>query len=258
MRTLRFKILGLAAMLVVVTQLGTIAAVLFTANREVGVRAGRLLESASAVSVQLARGRDTRLRTAGAVLAADPVFRGAIVGRDSAAMATILEAQRRRAEVDLVMLLDPGGRMLAGSGSIGQMRVSFPGVVSRADGAGWSRAVIRAGSRAWEVVAVPVGEAEPIAWLAMGILIDTYFASHLSNLTGLDVTLLARVGQTRLVLGSSLDHLDAASLLGDLDRTGARNGNPIAITTGNIKHIAQIVPLIPGYADVEVLLSQPL
>lgn len=258
MRTLRFKILGLAALLVVVTQLGTIAAVLFTANREVGVRAGRLLESAGTVTVQLAQGRDTRLRTAGAVLAADPFFRGAIVGNDKAAMATILAAQRQRAEVDLAMLLDPHGRVLAGSDSIGRKRVSFPGLVSRTDGGGRSRAVLRAENRAWEVVAVPVGEAEPIAWLAMGILIDTAFARRLGNLTGLDATLLARVGQTQLVLGSSLDHLDATTLLGDLASTGARDGNPIEITTGGVEHVALIVPLIPGYADVEILLSQPL
>ena len=118
--------------------------------------------------------------------------------------------------------------------------------------------MLRAENRAWEVVAVPVGEAEPIAWLAMGILIDTAFARRLGNLTGLDATLLARVGQTQLVLGSSLDHLDATTLLGDLASTGARDGNPIEITTGGVEHVALIVPLIPGYADVEVLLSQPL
>lgn len=258
MQTLRFKILGLAALLVVITQLGTIAAVLLTANREVAVRAQRLLEEAGTVTVQLAQGRDTRLRTAGAVLAADPSFRGAIIGSDGAAMAAILEAQRRRAEVDLAMLLDPRGRVLAGSGSVGQKRVSFPGLVSKAAAGGPSRAVVRTENRAWEVVAVPVGEAEPMAWLAMGILIDTGFARRLGNLTGLDATLLARVGQAPFVLGSSLDRLDATALLSDLASTGARDGVPIEFTTGGVEHVALIAPLIPGYADVEVLLSQPL
>ncbi len=258
MRTLRFKILGLAALLVVITQLGTIAAVLFTANREVGVRAQRLLEGAGTITYQLAQGRGTRLRTAGAVLAADALVRGAIVADDRAAMSAILEAQRRRAEVDLALLLDPHGRVLAGAEAVGRKRLSFPGMISRADGGGRSRTVIRADSGAWEVVAVPVGESEPIAWLAMGIAIDNGFAERLSNLTGLDTTLLTRVGQTQLVLGSSLHRLDATALLGDLANTGARDGNPIEITTGGIEHVALIVPLIPGYADVEVLLSQPL
>ncbi len=258
MRTLRFKILGLAALLVLVTQLGTIAAVLFTANLEVGVRAQRLLEGAGTITYQLAQGRGTRLRTAGAVLAADAFFRGAIVAGNRTAMNTILEAQRRRAEVDLAMLLDPHGRVLAGSESVGQKRLSFPGMVSRADGGNQSRTVIRVDNSAWEVVAVPVGESEPIAWLAMGIAIDNGFAERLGNLTGLDATLLARVGQTQLVLGSSLDRLDATALLGDLASTGARDGNPIAITTGGVEHVALIVPLNPGDANVEVLLSQPL
>jgi len=258
MRTLRFKILALAALLVVLTQLGTIAAVLYTANREVGVRAERLLEGAAAITYQLAQGRGTRLRTAGAVLAGDAFFRGAIAAGDRAAMGAILEAQRRRAELDLAILLDPRGRVLAASESLGLQRIGMPRLVGRADDGVRSRTVIRAGNRAWEVVAVPVGDAEPIAWLAMGIVMDNAFAGRLGNLTGLDTTLLTRVGETHQVLGSSMHRLDAAALLGDLASTGARDGIPMRITTGGVEHVALLVPLVPGYAEVEVLLSQPL
>ncbi|MEQ1801943.1 MAG: EAL domain-containing protein [Gammaproteobacteria bacterium] len=258
MRTLRFKILALAALLVVVTQLGTIAAVLYTANREVGVRAQRLLAGAGTITNQLALGRGTRLRTAGAVLAADAFFRGAIVSGNSTATTAILRAQRRRAELDLAILLDPRGHVLAGSESVGREHISFPGLVSRASGVGHSRAVIQAGNRAYEVIAVPVGESDPIAWLAMGILIDSNFAERLSKLTGFDTTLLTRTGQTHSVLGSSLDHLDATALLNDLDTSGARDGAPMTMTTGGVEHVALMVPLIPGYGDVEILLSQPL
>jgi diguanylate cyclase (GGDEF)-like protein len=258
MRTLRFKILALAGLLVLATQVGTIAAVLFTANREVGVRANEMLERAGTVTYQLAQGRGTRLRAAGAVLAADPYFRGAITAGDDPAIATILEAQRRRAEVDLGMVLDAQGRVIAASDPASQQGVSFPGVINRFDGDGPARTVVRAGNRAYEMVTVPVGESEPIAWLSMGIRMDNSFAQRMARLTGLEATLLTRVGKSPLVLGSSLAGVDASALLDDLARAGVRNGAPMRFTTGGIEHVALLVPLIPGYTDVEVLLSERL
>ncbi len=258
MRTLRFKILALAGMLVLVSQSGTIAAVLFAANRDAGIRAERNLESAGTATYQLARSRGNRLHIAGTVLAADPYFRGAIVADDTVAITTILEAQRQRANLDLGMLLDPRGRILAASESIRQQRVSYPGLVNRANGEGFSRTVINTDNRAYEVVTVPVGEGEPIAWLALGLLVDEAFARSISTLTGLDATLLARAGTVQSVLGSSLSDFNPSTLLNDLTTTSARDGAPMEFTTGGIEHVALVLPLIPGYADVEILLSQRL
>ncbi len=256
MRTLRFKILSLAISLVIVTQLGTIAAVLFTANREVTVRANQMLESAVGVAYQLSHVRGARLRAAGAVLAADPYFRGAISSGDNAAIASILDAQRRRAEVDLCMLLDLRGDVVAATDPMGQGRISFPGVVGPSNSDSPSRSVIRAGDHAYEVVTVPVGESEPIAWLVVGILVDNGFARRLASLTGLDATLLTRVGTTQSVLGSSLTGVNASILLQDLSSTGAPNGTPIHFSTEGGENVALLMPLIPGYTDVEILLSQ--
>jgi diguanylate cyclase (GGDEF)-like protein len=258
MRTLRIKILGLAALLVILTQLGTIAAVLYTANREVGVRADRLLEGAAAITSQLAQGRSTRLRSAGTLLAADPFFRGAIVSGDQGALRAALDAHRGRAEVDLGIVLDPAGRVLAGAEQLGGQRVSFPGLVARAGAEAGSRSVIHAGDRAWEVVAVPVGEAEPIAWLAMGIVLDNAFATRLGRLTGLNVTVLSRLGERHAVLGSALAGLEAKALLNGLTNARARDGVPTRIASNDGEHVGLLLPLVPGYADVEVMLSQPL
>jgi hypothetical protein len=65
MRTLRFKILALAGLLVLISQSATIAAALFAANRDAGIRAARRLESAGATAHQLARSRGNRLQIAG-------------------------------------------------------------------------------------------------------------------------------------------------------------------------------------------------
>ncbi|MEO8223386.1 MAG: EAL domain-containing protein [Gammaproteobacteria bacterium] len=258
MRTLRFKIVALAGLLVLVTQLGTIAAVLFTANREVNVRANEMLERAGTITAQLAEGRGTRLRAAGAVLASDPNFRNAILKGDTATAAVLLEAHRRRAVVDLGMLLDPRGRVLAASDSLAQHRVSFPGLVTRLDAEGRSRAVVRTGDQAYEVVTVPVGDVEPVAWLSMGVLLDGKFAERMARLTGLEATVLARMENSQSVLGTSLASVDASAILDDLELVGARTGAPLHFSTGGNERVALLLPLIPGYGDVEILLSERL
>ncbi len=258
MRTLRSKILALATVLVVATQAGTIAAVLYTANQEVRERAERNLAGAASVTEQLSAGRGARLRAAGAVLAGDPYFRGAIVGGNLDAAGIILEGQRRRAEVDLAILLDPQGRVLASATELRPARVSFPGLINRADGSATARRIIRDNDRSYEVVTVPIGEDEPIAWLGMGLVLDGDFARRVGNLTRLDATLLARMGSNQMVLGSSLDALDAVTLLDDLDQAGARLGQPLRIQTGGSENVALILPLIPGYGEIELLLSDRL
>ncbi|MBN8280278.1 MAG: diguanylate cyclase, partial [Gammaproteobacteria bacterium] len=258
MRTLRVKILGLAILLVLVTQLGTIAAVLYTANREVGVRTDRLLEGAATITSQLAEGRATRFRSAGALLAADPHFRATIVSGDRQGMATLLAAYRKRSELDLGMVLDPEGRVLAGGEFPDQPRISFPGLVTRAVAAPGARDLLRAGTQAFELVVVPVGEVSPIAWVTMGIRLDNDFAARLGRLSGLDVTLLGRAADAELVLGSSLPHLDVAALLGGLAATDSRDGEPKRITAGNTAYVGVLAPLVPGQSDVRVMLSQPL
>ena len=69
MRSLRSKILALAALLVVFTQFSTVSTVLLTGDREVSKRADQILHKAASIAGQLSTGRHTRLRTAGAVLA---------------------------------------------------------------------------------------------------------------------------------------------------------------------------------------------
>jgi diguanylate cyclase (GGDEF)-like protein len=258
MRTLRFKIMALAGLLVLVSQSGTIAVVLVALNRDAGIRAERSLENAGATTHQLARRRGNQLQIDGTVLAADPYFRGAIVAGDTTAAAAILEAQQQRTSLDLGMLLDPRGRILVASDSIRQQRISYPGLVNRVNDNGVSRTVIRADKRAYEVVTVPIGETEPIAWLVMGILLDEAFARSISKLTGLDATLLARAGTVQSVLGSSLTDFNPSALLNDLTTTSDRDGAPMEFTTDGVPHVALVLPLIPGDADVEILLSQRL
>ncbi len=258
MRSLRSKILALAALLVVLTQFSTIGAVLLTTNREVSNRADQILHKAATIAGQLSVGRHTRLRSAGAVLAADPRFRGTVKSRDIATINELLGAHRYRTEIDLALLLDADGRVLAGTESIGAGELRYPELVRLAMTDGAVPAHMTAFDHSYEVVTVPVGDAAPIAWLASGVLVEEDFAKRLSALTGLDVTLLARTHDRPSILGSSLDALDSAILLQDLSAADPDADRPLRIRTGNGEHLALLQPLISSRQDIEVLLSEPL
>lgn len=258
MRSLRSKIMALAALLVVLTQFSTIGAVLLTTNRAVSNRAEQILQKAATVAGQLSAGRHTRLRSAGAVLAADPRFLSTVKSRDVAAINGLLTTHRYRTELDLALVLDTDGRVLAGTDSIGAQDMHHPALVRLAMTDGAVPAHITAFDHTYEVVSVPVGDTAPIAWLTSGILVEQAFARRLSALTGVDVTLLARSNDRPSILGSSLDALDSATLLQDLSAAGQVADHARRIRTGNVEHLALLQTLIPDRPDIELLLSEPL
>ncbi|MBM4220382.1 MAG: diguanylate cyclase, partial [Gammaproteobacteria bacterium] len=258
MRSLRAKILALAALLVVFTQFSTISAVLLTGNRAISNRSDEILRKAADIVGQLAAGRHSRLRAAGAVLAADPQFRSIVDAGDMAAVHGRLAAHRYRAEIDLVLLLDADGRVIAGTEPDNAANWRFPQLVSLAMSEGAKPAHISFDGHSYEVVTVPVGGNAPVAWLASGTLVEQAFARRMSALTGFDVTLLARDTNRLSILGSSLGGLDNTNLLQDISAADTDAGEVMRITTGDKEHVALLLPLLPGQQDVSLLLSEPL
>jgi diguanylate cyclase (GGDEF)-like protein len=256
MRSLRSKILALAALLVVFTQFSTVSAVLLTGDREVSKHADQILHKAASITGQLSTGRHTRLRTAGAVLAADPQFRRTVSAGDLAALNELLKAHRYRAEIDLLVLVDADGRVLAGTDDSGTQ--GFPELVNLAMAEGPAPAHVSVQGHNYEVITLPVGEDVPLAWLASGVLVEQNFARRMSALTGMDVTLIARNTGSWSIPGSSLDELDSTSLLNDLAGITADTSRILRISTGNTEHVALLLPLVPGKQGIEILLSEPL
>lgn len=258
MRSLRSKILALAALLVVFTLFSTISAVLLTANREVSNRADQILHKAANIAGQLSAGRHTRLRASGAVLAADQQFRNTVRAGDVTTVNGLLTAHRYRAEIDLAILLDADGRVLASTEWISAQNRHFPELVNLAMTEGPVPAYLAFQNHSYEVVTLPVGDGTPIAWLASGVLVEEAFAQRMSALTGLDVTLVARSADRASIVGSSLGDLDGTSLLNDLATADADAARVMRINTGDIEHVALLQPLLPGRPGIEVLLSEPL
>lgn len=152
----------------------------------------------------LAQNRE-QLTQAARVLAADFGFREAVATRDEATILSALENHGSRVAADLVKLVDLAGRVVADTTSgqgIGQP-FGFEELLEQARSEGSASGVVLIDGTVQQLVVVPVRAPLPVAWAAVGFAVDDTLADDLRELTGLDVTVLARRGNERWEVGAS-------------------------------------------------------
>lgn len=232
-RTLRARIIVLFAVLVVAGQaIGYLlmdGAHRSTAQQQLE----RSLAAGERVFGRQLQHSRAQLAQAAGVLAADFALREAIATRDAATLASVLANHGRRIAASTMMLLSLDGQVLAdarddqpGAGRRAASRVPYPGLFERASrGEGASGVVIDEG-RPYQVVIVPVLAPVPIAWIAVGFLIDDDLANDLKALTGLEVSFVARQRDTFVVLASTMASGLDATLTGRLLAAGHDIGEP--------------------------------
>src|SRR5437870_9624435 len=99
----------------VVTQTGTLAAVLVSTRHTVEARAAEQLRSGGAFAEHLIGFRAGQLANGVAVLAADFGFREAVASGDAPTIMSAADNNAQRIGADMVLLLDTRGRVLASS-----------------------------------------------------------------------------------------------------------------------------------------------
>lgn len=148
-----------------------------------------------------------RLTQTSRVLAADFGFREALGTQDAATIDSVLENHGGRIGADLMMLADNDSRLL---GSVPQLpdgsRFPFAALLTQAQQqASASSAVVVFDGDAYQLVVVPVLAPLPIAWIAMGFVLDNAAALDLAELSAMDVSFVLRQASgAPLLLGSSL------------------------------------------------------
>lgn len=184
MRSLRFKILSVAAALVILSQAGTVTSVLVMAKRDVATRAeGALLGGAGV----LEQSRQTRLAQLGntvQALASDFAFKQAVAGGDGPTIESALANHARRAGADLALLLDRDAQLRASTGQRPEM-TRLPQALATALNADAGHSILTTGSGTFELIAVPVRAPLPIGWVAMGFRLTDADAIGMAALTGL-------------------------------------------------------------------------
>lgn len=162
-----------------------------------------------------------QLSLAASVLAADFAFREAIATRDEGTIASVLGNHGRRINANVVMLADLDKKLLADSlHTIAQQaQFPFPELIETAQQQGRASDTVLIDGRPYQVVVVPVLAPLPIAWVAMGFVIDDAVALDLQALSGLQVSFLSRSGRGNWTVHAST--LPPASRGELADRLGA-------------------------------------
>ena len=172
-----------------------------------------------------------QLAQAASVLAADFAFREAIATRDEGTVASVLGNHGRRINANVVMLSDLDKKLLADSlhPAAKESAFPFPDLIDQAQLQGRAADTVLVDARPYQLVVVPVLAPTPIAWVAMGFVIDDAVALDLQALSGLQVSFLSRTGRGNwTVNASTLPVASRAELAGRLGAEGSTVTLPLA------------------------------
>src|SRR6185312_9951252 len=109
-----------------------------------------------------------RLVKSATVLAADFGFRAAIATNDAQTVESALRNHGARIHADLMQLVGPDNRVVADT----LHGTASPERIDRAERAGEASAIALIDGRPHQLVVVPVNAPLPIAWVAIGFVID--------------------------------------------------------------------------------------
>ncbi len=133
-----------------------------------------------------------RLTQAARVLAADYGFREAVASHDVDTITSVLRNHGSRINADVMSLASLDGKLLADTldprRNGGVLR--FPHLIDQARASGNASAIEMIDGRAYQIVVVPVLAPLPIAWVAVGFVVDDALAQQLQRLTTLQVSFL--------------------------------------------------------------------
>ncbi len=258
MRSLRNKILALAALLVVLTQAGTIGTVLFAASREVQETARSELLKAGSVLDRVMRLRADQLRGTMRILTTDPDFVAGMMSSDRAAVTAALTRSGQRVDTDLAVVLDGEGRVLAGTAGPAPLPVALPAIVRQAADPGSARGIVRIGASVYELSTIPLNGSgqTPREWLSMGVALDADRARRIEQLTGLKIAYISGSQTGPRVVASSFALADPWPIETALARQSADPDAVFGVGIGDEEYLAVRRPLLQGGSDVSVLLLQ--
>lgn len=133
-----------------------------------------------------------RLIIAARVLAADYGFREAIISRDMETILSVLENHGSRIGADTMSLVSLQNTVVADTQSTTAVDRPYPfgKLIDAAKRDGSASSIELINRRAYQIVMVPVLAPLPIAWVAMGFVIDDALADNLRELTTLQISFL--------------------------------------------------------------------
>jgi diguanylate cyclase (GGDEF)-like protein len=259
MRSLRTKILALAALLVVLTQVGTIGTVLVTANSEETSRAESELLQATETLARAIGMRSELIASTFRTLATDREFLAAVGRGELSTVSAAIAQSMQQVEADIAVVLDANGRVLAGTNALAERPTTFAALVRDAARQTSPRAVITVGSTTYQMVTLPIpGDGQrPQMWLSSGIALNDARAQRIRQISGFQLAFLSDREGAMALLGSAVADVPRDSLARLVyDVTDVQKA--FALHANGRDYLAVKWPLISGSSEVTVLLLQSL
>lgn len=258
MRSLRLKILALAALLVILTQVGTIGTLLFAASHEAEQRVRSDLATSGVVLDRAMRLHSERVREALGGLARNPEFMRADAAGDRPVLVRELLRSMALADADLAVVLDRDGRVLAATGGAEPLPERLPDLLRMAAGHDSARGIFETASTAYHVttLVLPGPGGQAAGWLAAGFALDDARAGRIAAFGGQDIAFVTGSGNSLRLVGTSLPGIDLAGIRAQLAAAGATAGTTFEARIRDTSHIVGHMDLVPGNPDARMLLFQ--
>ncbi|MBC3873315.1 bifunctional diguanylate cyclase/phosphodiesterase [Undibacterium flavidum] len=186
-----------------------------------------------------------RLSQSAGILTSDFAFIKATATGDHNTIVSVLLNHGGRINADISMLVAPDNRLIADTfrSNSSDQKFPFPELIKRAEQHGQTTSIVMLDGKLYQLIVVPVMAPLPVAWLALGFVIDDKFAKNLKDLTGLEVSFLTPIsGQERLnVLATTLSANRATDLSSDLRKISETSGaSTKVLTLANEAYLARI------------------
>lgn len=142
----------------------------------------------------LRKNTSNRLTESASILTSDFGFVKAIATADQDTIVSVLHNHGARIHADITLLMGTDYRLIAdtlNASLVGKL-FPFPELIKTAENQGQTTSLVMLNGNLYQLVIVPVYAPLPIAWLALGFVIDDKFAQNLHSLTALDVSFLIR------------------------------------------------------------------
>jgi diguanylate cyclase (GGDEF)-like protein len=253
----RKRILVLIIGLIAVTQTVTLVAVLASTRRNVESRAAEQLAAGSSYALQLVKFRAGQLASGVAVLASDYGFREAVSSHDPPTILSAASNQSRRIDADLLVLVDPDGRLMAATEPLDAGVVAaLSGLIERARMSPDAPHFALVSGRLHQFFAAPVRAPDVIAWVVMGFAIDDALAHKIGELVDVDASFVVRGGGATRVVASTLpaQSRDAVAAAPDSESSDIAQAT---LQVGGHEFLVHATSLEPGNDTVQLLLLKP-
>lgn len=257
--TFRSKLFLMTIVPLAVAQTVTIVAVMHTVRDDVYRRAHESLAVGGTVIEEFREARGERLRASAQVLAADFGLKQAAATRDTATLESVLLNHRRRVSADIAIFVDMQGSVVASSENIGsKSKAELLRLIDPSAERTSKQSILTVSDLSYHTIAELLRAPVPVGWIVLGYRIDQSVVDRLSNLTDLDVSIIAFEQDVARAIATTYHGSEAQSFTEALAVTNASLGSVYLIDDNGVDRLTVSAPFAEDVTDLMIVLQRSM